>query len=826
MTNQVSFEGEDQSVPQLQWSSRRRQAPPTRTDASESSGGGTSRATSTAADPAVRGRRVPRRPLATAGIVGAVVAVLAAAGAPAAVAGKLPDGRAYELVSPPEKSGGMVAFPTGPPGYGTGPATPGAWNQASADGNAAMYFAYASFANPNTGMPASYKATRGPSGWSSTMWTPMPATPHRSLYEGYSTVIGMNDDFTLGFLQVDSPFDPDDQDFAGAYTGTGNDVYSTAGTDESLTWLSRPNTPGPDAVQKQARFVGNSADGSHAFFQTTEALVPEADSHVAGSSLYERVGGTTRLVSVGNDGSALNDCGSILGSYTYNRLFDSASDPDIQVAQNFVVNGVHNAVSGDGNSVYLTSPDPFSRTVDPSCAAPFQVYLRRNGHETIEVSKSQRAVPDTPKPAVFLWASKDGSKVFFESRAALTDDAVPNQPGQPGMLYEYDVDSGTLTLLTKGNLRIQEADVGVGGIVGSSDDASTVYVLLVDGAHPELVAYTGGTVRVIAPFSAMDNGLLFGRRAARVSPDGRFFTFITSENLTTFDTHGKEQVYLYDRDDESLRCVSCVEGIVPTSSASFGSDQASSTLIAFPEPRTLTPDGQVFFQTDDGLVPGDDNGAPDVYGWRNGKLSLISDGREQKGSWLFDVSGDGRDVFFGTTANLVPQDGGNGDSDIYDARIGGGFGVPSVSPPCVGDQCQGVPTAPPVATPVGSADLVGDGNVTPVAGPVKASVSVTKPKAVTGSAGSLKVRVPAAGRVSVSGSGVASKSVSAAKAGSYSVRVALTAKAKRNLKQRKKLTVKVRVSYRMTDGQTATKTVSVAFKQPVAKRAATRKGGR
>ncbi len=767
-----------------------------------------------------------RRALLASSFSGASVlmaaATLGAAGVPSAVAAGPPDGRAYELVSPPDKSAGMVAFPTGFPGYATAPATPGAWNQAAPDGNSAMYFSFAAFADPNTGMPASYKAVRSDSGWSSKMWTPMPRTAHPSLYEGYATIAGANDDLTLGFIQSDAAFDADDQDFAGPATGTGNDVYSTLGTPDSLAWLSRPNTPGPDTVQKQARFVGNSGDGSHAFFQSPEALVPEAASQAGGSSLYERVGGVTRLVALRNDGSALNECGAVLGMYNYNRLFNGASDPDVPI-QPTVANGVRNAISKDGNSVFFTSPDPSgaNSSADPSCASPFQVYLRRNGGETIEISRSQRTVPDTPAQAEYQGAADDGSKVFFISNAALTDDAVP---GNPGQLYEYDVASGVLTLLTTASQTLKDGAI-TGGVSRVSDDGSAVYALLKDGTDIELVVFSSGATRVVARLAAVDDDLIFSRAPIKLTRDGRLAAFASSENLTSFDAHGMTQIYLYSADDGSLRCVSCVDGVVPTSDATFGGDLSSNTMVSYPEIRNMTSDGQVYFQTNDGLVDGDDNAAPDVYGWRDGKLSLITDGRDKRGSYLFDVAANGRDVFFGTTASLVQQDGGNGDSDIYDARIGGGFPGTTVTPPCTGDQCQGVPTAPPVFPQAGSANVTGDEQVDDVDKPT------TRPAVTVGSVSAaarkgfarsgklvLSVRTATAGKVTAKAKARIGKRqvvvASASRPASSGSTVRLTLRLSRKARRQLAVSHRLKVSITVAMPGAKSKTVTLALSSP------------
>lgn len=113
----------------------------------------------------------------------------------------------------------------------------------------------------------------------------------------------------------------------------------------------------------------------------------------------------------------------------------------------------------------------------------------------------------------------------------------------------------------------------------------------------------------------------------------------------------------------------------------------------------------MFFESTDALVSRDDNNAPDVYEWDNGKVSLISDGRYYKGSYFVDSSRDGKDVFFATGASLVSQDIDNGDQDIYVARADGGFRAPDPAPECQADCRLGttdVPPAPPTVATVPS----------------------------------------------------------------------------------------------------------------------------
>ena len=133
----------------------------------------------------------------------------------------------------------------------------------------------------------------------------------------------------------------------------------------------------------------------------------------------------------------------------------------------------------------------------------------------------------------------------------------------------------------------------------------------------------------------------------------------------------------------------------------------------------MSDDGAyVFFDSADPLVPQATNGTLDVYEWEaqgtggcalaEGCVSLISSGEDSGPSYFLGASANGSNVFFGTHAKLVPQDGDES-GDLYDARIDGGFPTPAGVGPCEGDACQSVAPAPIDATP-GSLTFYGPGN--------------------------------------------------------------------------------------------------------------------
>ena len=232
--------------------------------------------------------------------------------------------------------------------------------------------------------------------------------------------------------------------------------------------------------------------------------------------------------------------------------------------------------------------------------------------------------------------------------------------------------------------------------------------------------------------------------------------------------------------------------------------------------RSITSDGdRVFFTSFDPLVGGDVNNRADAYEFYDGQPHLISSGRGVSNAYFMDASADGSDVFFGTREQLLPADG-DGGFDVYDARVGGGFPVEPVKVPCAEEGCQGAVSPIPAVPVIGTVSLGGNSDVLPVRG----SVSVSR--SVAGSVARLRVKVSGKGRIAVSGPAIKQTVKSAGKAGTYTITLGLTAKAKKSLVNRKSLKATVKVVFTPTDSRPVTRSVALSFKQPQAKRKAGR----
>jgi hypothetical protein len=284
---------------------------------------------------------------------------------------------------------------------------------------------------------------------------------------------------------------------------------------------------------------------------------------------------------------------------------------------------------------------------------------------------------------------------------------------------------------------------------------------------------------------------------ARVSPGGERLAFMSQNRLTGYDNTdlvsgaADEEVYSYDAQANTTVCASCN----PTKERPTGvfdpsrSAQVTALLVDEPhaweehwlaasipgwtaqdgksalyQPRYLSDDGRLFFDSQDALVPADTNGKENVYEYEptglgscstetqspadvyspeaEGCIALISSGTSNEESAFLDASAAGpggeeaEDVFFITSSKLSPQDTDSA-YDVYDAHICSTAVVPcppgaaSVPPACTDtDSCRAAPTPQPSIFGSGPTEtFTGPGNPPPPPPPAPAAVK-PKPKPV------------------------------------------------------------------------------------------------
>lgn len=580
------------------------------------------------------------------------------------LASAAPDGRAYEMVSPPQKYQGGVVF----------------GQRASRDGNAVGFVMNSAAGSDSAAYAiAPYVAYRTSDGWVTKPGAPMINSEWRGASNVKVWVHHFNEDFTSLLLYTSDRYDPDDKEVpAGDDVDGGFDYYRYSVDTRATKWLTRPAPSLLDAYLPGSSvaiqpWAAASRDGRHLVFLTTRVMVEDDGVPATGTKIYESVDGALRLVSVLPDGRPSRRTGT---PFPYVGYVDSPH----QVR----------TMSDDGSRIFFYGG---------TGGLNRYLYVRENGERTLLLSGSRRA--DDPGRAVnatFLDASSDGSVAYFTSTGILTDDAS-------GGLYRWERDGETLRFVAPGT-SVDDAR--------ASADASRLYFTSTSAWTADAVPFErniylyeeGQPIQLVATTSttlpANDPGLV-------ISDDGRYAVFSSQRSLDPRVRDGINALYRYDAETRELVCVSCrTDGRVATRHSRFKADRArysamvSSVVVA---PRYLTDDGDVYFESDEALVPEDVNGAVDVYGFEDGRVTLISSGRGA-GSEYVDNSADGRSVFFTTPEKLVAQDIDGGYPDVYVARVGGGFPEPPPAPQlCQGDTCQGPISLPPVFDPPGSTQV-------------------------------------------------------------------------------------------------------------------------
>lgn len=585
--------------------------------------------------------------------------------------------RAYEQVSPQEKNGNDV---------GAGPLLP--LEVSSADGSKVVYESLGAFPGSQTATVHNYYlGRRGGQGWSYDPITP-PQRP-RTQVGSYPVYRSFTEDLRYGFL-----FNPEGVSLAPGDTPGKDNLYVR--DNESGVYRTLNLGGGVSS----AVTVGASADLSHVVFESEIPLLPGAQP--GHTSLYEWVDGELRLASILPNGEPAEEG---RGGGPFGAI--GALQP------------IRNIISEDGSRIFF--------------GAEGQIFVRIDGVTTVKASATQRTVPGAQDANVveFQGATPDGSAVYFLADGPLTDDAPAGTS-----LYRFDVESEDLTnLAPPASSANPSAPVSVQSVQGMSSDGSYVYFTatgqLIDGGpQAGIYVWHDGALALVAAHA--DPGTDYANDiASRVTDDGRYMVFMSNSRVTAYDNADAatdlpaSEVYLYDAVAERLACVSCrSDGARPDADAVL---TPPSKDTVYNLQRTVSSDGEVFFNTTGALVPGDVNGKLDVYEWSGGAVHLLSSGTSGSPSYFSAASANGDDAFFITREQLVPSDR-DANADLYDARVGGGFAQPTQASPCSGEQCQGgIAGRPDFAAP-GSRAVDGRPGLSPRARKLRRALKACKRK--------------------------------------------------------------------------------------------------
>jgi hypothetical protein len=585
----------------------------------------------------------------------------------------LPDGRAWEMVTPPDKFGSPLE-----------PITfEGGLIQAAADGSAFAEVTLGPLGPHAQGVRSpevsQWLSVRGPGGWS----TRDISTPNEEIttlvsgdpspYKFFSEDLGSsvvepatatrlaptdprNTERTPYLREADGSFVP--------LVNAGNVPPGThfGGKREEGTWF--------DGVEFQTA----TPDGRHLLLGSPEPL----SSGTIGS-LYEWSSGTLTLVSALPDGEGT---AAGAGAGFENR---------------------RGAISADGSRVFFSAGEHHLYLRENALQPPSPILgAATDGSQCTEAGKACTILLDEARPgatggtggATFQAASADGRRVFFTDASRLTHDstATPgfSELGKPDLymceivtrsghpaceLTDLSVDpnpgesaavaakvsaidaSGTHVYFAgDGVLTNTPSAAGETAVPGDCKTTSTEQVERSEESAPcNLYVYDVDTHRIglVAVLSSLDGPdwvdpartRALSGLTARSSPDGHWFAFMSQRSLTGYDNRDAvsdrpdEEVYLFDALTGTLRCVSCDRtGARPR--GVFDKPQFPGLLVDHPrtwgrqwlggsipgwtsigqaggkalyQSRYLSNSGRLFFNSADGLVPSDTNGVMDVY---------------------------------------------------------------------------------------------------------------------------------------------------------------------------------------------------------------------
>ncbi len=672
----------------------------------------------------------------------------------------LPDDRAFEMVSPPNKAGAPVE----------GLTREGGVILAAEDGNRLTYVVDGALGDDVEGNRSpewqQVIATRGGSEWKS-QDIATPSSKAKGIAAGAAPEYQyFTPDLSAALVEPTGQAIPEPPLAPGVTQST---MYLRDNSNGSfLPLVTDANTATGTQFGAQVHFVSATADLSHVVIGSNVALT--GPSSAAG--LYEWTGGQLQLVSVLPDGTPAK--GLIELGY-----FHTAA----------------NAISNDGSRVIWTT---FEENAHRG-----HLYLRdATKGQTLRLDVAQGTTePVGIGVAQFQGASSDGSRIFFTDKQRLTADstAEPSQATGKPDLYECEIveEAGKLACqlhdLTVDHNEAEHANVQ-GFVFGAGQDGASVYLVAqgvlasnengngeqAEAARNNLYALhfdgSGWTTTFIAVLSSEDSPQWEGNKiansaflTARVSPNGRYLAFMSAVPITGYDNVDAdpeakgardEEVFLYDSATASLRCVSCnptgerPSGVLDQNESGEGlgllADRrkiwlgrylaanipgwtAQSLVSALFQSRYLSDQGRLYFNSPDGLVPAATNHKENVYQYEptgvgscespsGGCISLLTPGTSDKESAFIEATPDGSDVFFVSASQLLPQDTDTA-FDIYDARTCTGASpcltVPQPPPGGCTEAQTCRPAQPPQPIPSGaggSAAFSGSGNAASLAG--------------------------------------------------------------------------------------------------------------
>ena len=613
----------------------------------------------------------------------------------------LPDGRGYELVTPPDTNG---LIPTMAP-LGENVTLRGNFDTLLASPNGrSVLFGTEGGSLPTLaggGFHDVYESTRGEGGWE-TRFAGVDGTKAERPDAG-----GASPDHGYSFWVVDEegrgslPM--------GNYLRLADGSFEPIGVGE----LGVDLTAGGDWI---------STGAGHVIFHTGRTLgaktikLEEEAPETGTPTIYDRTpGGPTRVVSLlpgdntpqPGDASFFQGASSGGGVVAFKTLATAgeteAEAPlfarldntrTVEVASGPTVFG---GVSRNGTHIVYLRPNS-SEPRRPNPVLPAADNFPQGDIFSYDIATEAVTPIGSGERSLLVNVSPDGSRVYFDSPEVL-DEAEEGVEGKEN-LYVWRAAGDSIHL--------------VGTLV-----AADIFGQPTPHVTSQTTDGLGLWVSDVVDAAGKNPNVGPGADPSRSSDDGSVLIFESRAKLTGYENGGHAEIYRYDEAAPLGRPIDCLS-CNPTGQAAQ-SDAMLQTLPAgllevLPPVNSLaavpnlTPDGQrAFFETGDPLVAGDIDGKIDVYEWEaqgtgacarpEGCVSLISSGRSAHDDYLYAASADGSDLFFLTGDLLVSEDHDTTPS-IYDARIGGGAADQGAPPgQCLGEACQSAVVAPETTVP-------------------------------------------------------------------------------------------------------------------------------
>lgn len=731
---------------------------------------------------------------------------LLVAAIPASSVAAPPPGRAFELVSPPDHLSGAV------PGMGTDLyAMPGL----SSDDGDAVLFGAGSTMGPNWSGPTNPMifGRRTDSGWKLQSairsvdegTTPMEMGKHEA-YSGWLTRSGR--EFLFGTASLGST-PPSNVSIV-------NGIYRTTDVLAAPEWLSKP-VVGAAAPGVVPRGVSAADDTRVAVFESTAPLTADAPS-LGTSAVYVQRGGKLELASRMPDNSVPAQ-NAYLANVNGGANIAATSPPALRFRNQLAGGGRYVLFLGGG---LATSGSLYVRDLELGVTrqlagggggAAANVVELRDGWGGAG-GPSAISIDDVTVPSGTVFGAKDGARAFFHEAASVNQ--VP-------FMYEANLENGTVTArsaLTGPPLGLSDDGSKMlfieppAGAPGGTFPVGNWTLRYWDADNPNTSVAVGTINRASA--SAPPYGLA---NVYRASKDGRTWIFTASGSPDPARPNvapNTLQLYRWTLGDGTPTCLTCqpTDGVARSAGVNLtvqegrasegfltpttpGTDNLGKVRIA-QRGHSVSDDGRwILFDSPDRLVDEDTNNVRDVYLWdrdadAGSRLQLLTSGAGTSPSFALDLDPTGRNAFFTTREGLVGADE-DGSYDVYVARVGGGF--PDSPESCTGEACR-----PPVILDPPH-DLISSDVLREVPGAPKQSVQKGSPKlrirSVRTSTQRLTVRVdtPKAGRIRVSGKQVRTTNRTAKRATTYTLRVPLSAAAKRQVARGKTVKVGLRVRF-------------------------------